>query len=90
MLEYNEWLEPSQGMDAVKLKINYFAGVERGELPYSSYGLPVEYFSLDKTQIPAYLEQRFREHGIEALSSITEEGRITVVSTDVLVWEGKV
>lgn len=86
--EHDQYLSLKTGMEAAHLRIGYIAEIRKGELPYSDFGLPVEFFSFDKTKIPAYLESRLRNAGITAACTVTSEGRTTVIDTDVTLWEG--
>lgn len=76
------------GREAINLKIDYIAKIESGQVPYSSYGLPTKYFSLESPKIKSYIEGRFAANGIKATCTLTSQGRLTVYDTDVAIYEG--
>lgn len=90
MIELDQDGNVLEGTEAVKQKIAYIAGIESGELPYSTYGLPTRYFSTEVPKIKKYIESRLEANGITAVCNLTEQGRLTVFDTDIIAFEGDI
>ena len=87
IVEFDESMNRITGREAISAKIRYIVHVFRGEIPYSTMGLPVRFFSFDNPELSSYIDERFRQAGIEAQTKLTSAGRLTVYDTDIL-FEG--
>lgn len=89
IVEFDQYLNRKTGREALSLKLGYILKIIRGELPYSEYGNPVQFFAFDNPDLKPYVEQSLARNGINASVVVTEKGRLQVIGVDIQ-YEGDI